>query len=486
MEWLSKVAKAALRGVAIAAAAWCAGCSSSSSQSPEPDGIAMRLVPAYSDSVSEYSLQEASTALPLVVSVDALGLAGRFADASVDSQRSVQLRSLRNNAPLNLVLTDFAGRQRAVRVNVLPPDFPSYTTQVNGTPAPGRIYTGAFTGFTPSDYSYSLILENDGSPAYFRRFDHPIFNFHKVTYADGRVRYVYLDSPVGFDLNKGAAEGDVVLIDERFREVRRFRLGGTNRHGPLPAENHDVLVFDDDHWVLSAYDTRTVDLRAFGGKVDSRVVATVLQEIRANQVIWEWDSTDYPMLYAASVDGNDFMNSTRPLADYLHFNSFELDPADGGFVLSFRHLDSVMKILPRSVPLGAPIPFKWILGGKLDQFGLTPAQSFYHQHDARVIGRQGSTITLSLFNNNNGHFAEHPSSGMVFSLDESAKTARVVDEYSDSMQSTSQGSFQVLGTRHYFIGWGSDNRITEVLNGVPVLTLDFANNINIYRAQKAP
>jgi len=84
-----------------------------------------------------------------------------------------------------------------------------------------------------------------------------------------------------------------------------------------------------------------------GGKVDSKVVVPVLQEIRNGSLVWEWDASDYPQLYGASTDGNDFLNLTHPEADYLHFNF--------GFLLSFRHLDSVIKILPAPVPVGSRI-----------------------------------------------------------------------------------------------------------------------------------
>jgi hypothetical protein len=464
----------------------CIGCSSSTSNSPEDSaGIMMRLIPAYSDTVSEYALVEGSTSLPLIVSVESLGLADRFVDARIGNDHKVELGKLTRDASLLLTLTDKDGRQRNVTVHMLPADFPPYDTQTSSGVAAGRIDTGLFTGFADSSYSYALLLNADGSPSYFRRFDHPIFNFHQVKYGDGRVRYAYLESFTGFDVSKGAAEGDIVLLDERFHEIRRFRLLPTSRHGAIPAENHDVIVFDDDHVVLSAYDARTVDLTAYGGRTDSKVVAAVLQEIRGGQLVWEWDSTDYPQLYAASMDGNDYSSSSR-VADYLHFNAIEFDPADEGYLVSFRHLDSIIKILPRSVPLGSPVPMKWILGGKLDQFRLGPEQRFYHQHDVRIVSRQGSQLTISLFNNNNGHYGEHPTSAMVMTLDEPAKGARVDDEYWDQMQSTSQGSVQVLGPRHYFICWGSDNQITEVNQGVKVFTLKFANNLIVYRAHKSP
>lgn len=458
---------------------------SSSSQMSQP-GIMMKLLPAYSDGTTEYSLQEASTDLPLVADVQALGLPARFVDARVGGDHSIRLQRLASDVSFDLSLVDGSGKATTIHVHALPPDFPTWTTETTGPIAPGRIYTGVFTGFLPTNYSYGLILEGDGTPVYFRRFDHPAFNFHKVFYADGRVRYVYLDSPVGFDLNKGAAEGDVVIEDQNFNELRRVRLLPTAKHGALPAENHDVLVFDDDHYVLSAYNTRTVDLSAMGGKIDSKVAVPVLQEIRNGSLVWEWDASDYPQLYGASTDGNDYLNATHPVADYLHFNSVDFDPSDGSFILSFRHLDSVVKILPTSVPAGTPIPFKWILGGKLDQFGVAPAQRFYHQHDAKLVSRDGSKLTFSLFDNNNGHYDLHPTAAMVWTIDEAAKTATLDDEYFDNNTSTSQGSVQVLGPRNYFICWGIDNHITEALNGAKVFTLHFADNFLVYRAAKMP
>lgn len=169
----------------------------------------------------------------------------------------------------------------------------------------------------------------------------------------------------------------------------------------------------------------------------------------------------------------------------MHFNSIEFDSSDRTYIMSFRHLDAVIKIAPFEARPGAPIPVKWILGGRLDQFGLTPAQRFYHQHDARVVRRTGSTLEISLFNNNNDHFSEHPSSAMIFSIDESAKAARLVDEYYDSMLSSSQGSVQMLGPRSYFIGWGSDNRVSEVSSGDRVFLMDFEDGGLVYRARKS-
>jgi arylsulfate sulfotransferase len=464
-----------------------AACSGSGSSSSQPsDGMAIKLLPAYSDDVADYALAEATLDMPMVASLDALGLRGRFTSVRIAAAGDrIMLPRLAADVAFDLVLADGAGRERTVHVHALPPDFPRYSVSVTGPVSPGRIYAGLFSGLGLSTPTYNMIFAPDGTPLYFRRLDHPAINFQRIVYADGRVRYAYFDARFEALPGKGSSDGDVVLLDESFREIRRLRLLPFRSHGPLPSENHDFIFFDDDHYVLSAYDVRTVDLTALGGKPDAKVSAAIVQEVDHGTVVWEWDSTDYPQLYGASVNGNDFRNANAPIADYLHFNSIEFDPVDRTFLMSFRHLDAILKIAPFEARTGAPIAIKWILGGKLDQFGLAPAQRFYHQHDARVLAHNGSAMQLSIFNNNNGHFDEHASSAMVLAIDEASRTATVVDEYSDDILSAAQGSVEVIEPRHYFISWGLDNRVSEAVAGKRVFLMDFDGLYQAYRARKS-
>jgi arylsulfotransferase ASST len=474
--------------LALALTACSGGGSRPNSETPfepaESATIEVKLFPAFSDAISDYALQEASTRMPLVVTLDGLGVRGRFVSArlAAGGDRLTLLR-LAADITFDIVLTDATGAQKSIHVHALPPDFPKYTVASNGQVAEGDIYIGLFTGLALANPTFNLILTADGTPTYFKRLDHPAINFQKIVYSDGRVRYAYFDQRFPPQAGKGSADGDVVLLDQSFREIRRLRLVPFRSHGPLPSENHDFIFFDDDHYVLSAYDVRTVDLTAFGGKGDSKVSAAIVQEVDHGNIVWEWDSTDYAQLYGASVDGNDFTNASAPIADYLHFNSVEFDPVDRTFLLSFRHLDAVIKIAPFEPHPSGSIAIKWILGGKLDQFGITPAQRFYHQHDARVVSHQGRTLQLSLFDNNNGHYDERPSAAMVFTVDERAMTADLADEYHDAMQSGSQGSVQALGPRHYFIGWGSDSHVSEAVAGTRVFLIGFDNGF-VYRARK--
>ena len=104
----------------------------------------------------------------------------------------------------------------------------------------------------------------------------------------------------------------------------------------------------------------------------------------------------------------------------------------------------------------------------------------------KLVSRDGTKLTFSLFDNNNGHYDFHPTAVMVWTIDEAATTATLDDEYFDNNTSTSHGSVQVLAPRNYFICWGIDNHITEVMNGSKVFSLHFADNFLVYRAAKMP
>ena len=40
------------------------------------------------------------------------------------------------------------------------------------------------------------------------------------------------------------------------------------------------------------------------------VAVCIFQEVKDGECIFEWDSTDYPELYAISREGNDYNNTT--------------------------------------------------------------------------------------------------------------------------------------------------------------------------------
>src|SRR5699024_2023658 len=80
------------------------------------------------------------------------------------------------------------------------------------------------------------------------------------------------------------------------------------------------------------------------GDMDSKVLAAYIQEIKDDEIVWEWISTDYPEFYKNSVENNDYTNSERYAADYMLINSMFIDPKDSNLNMSFRNQDTVVKV----------------------------------------------------------------------------------------------------------------------------------------------
>lgn len=189
-----------------------------------------------------------------------------------------------------------------------------------------------------------------------------------------------------------------------------------------------------------------------------------------------------PSLYADSIDGNAFTSSAD--SDYVHMNSIQVDPADGNFIVSFRHTSSIIKLDRKT---GAIL---WTLGGASDDFGLTPEQSFSHQHHVRKLGDG----TLLLFDN--GNYA-HPTRVMSFALDEAQKTVTssevVYERPDDQGDTTFMGSAFLMAPSRYIIGWGGRTApnlagpaVTEIVDGAPVWSLTFTSpTVFSYRATPA-
>ena len=162
----------------------------------------------------------------------------------------------------------------------------------------------------------------------------------------------------------------------------------------FPLENHDSIILDDNHYIVSTYfgeNVNNIDKKLIGNSTGSRVIAAIIQEIKDGEVLWQWNSTEHPELYNLSQEHNDYKNLQNKWADYIHFNSVTVDPKDNNLICSFRNIDSILKIERYTGNI------LWMLGGKGDQFGLKEKEKFSRQHYARLL----SDGSITLFDNGN-------------------------------------------------------------------------------------
>jgi arylsulfate sulfotransferase len=429
------------------------------------------LLPSFDPMVTDYAVTSLNGLYPIEVTAttgrpsDLLTVHGAAAQSGVASSFT-----LKPGEDFAVTVAPSGGTPSTYTVHYLPPAMPHYAVSSSPEAGPEDIL------LTP-DNSYLLIVDRGGTPLYYRTFL-PLRaqNFQQHRLPSGAIVY---SASVGTSATAWTL-GSIRLMDASFHDIGDLQLLPNGSHGLLPAESHDFMLLDDDHYVAMTYVERRANLAAYNRSWGSSapVMNAIVQEVDHGDVLFEWDSANEPSLYTDSVDGNAFTNTA--VSDYLHLNSIEIDPEDNNFIFSLRHTNSIVKVDRLTTKI------LWTLGGLEDEFGLTSDQVFSHQHDVRKH-LDGS---LSVFDNGNNL---HQTRIISFVLDEENKKVlsfRVIyPKLEDQPQTSFMGSQRSgSGTREIF-GWGGWNTndiapsATEVLDGKVVWQLAFtAPQVFSYRA----
>lgn len=430
-----------------------------------------KLVPAYQRSVPVFEVDSLAALQPIAVTI--VGTAGGRVELdgvtlALNAPAPLTLPRLAVDLQLHLKYRDLSGALVEQSIRTRPTDYPAYTVTATA-PARGRIFASPSSWTKPKLPPYLLMLDELGEPVFYRRTPKPAADFKWHLLPDGALRYSYFSGGVTF------------VLDEDFAPVAQLRLFATARHPASATDLHDFLILGPNHYVLAAYVIKQVDnvpasLTLPGTR--PTVVAAVLQEVKDGVVLFEWDSTDHPELYANSLEGNAYATSSSTLAaDYVHFNSVQIDPADGNWVMSFRHLDAVLKVSR------ADGSILWTLGGKGDQFALPPAQRPSRQHFAHF--QPGGELVV--FDNGNANLQTRV---VEFALDPGSRTVQSFFALPMGRFSWAMGSAQKLDAATYFIGWGShltagtDLSEVDKATGQARFELTFTDAYNSYRALK--
>lgn len=240
-----------------------------------------------------------------------------------------------------------------------------------------------------------------------------------------------------------------------------------------PYTDAHELIVETDHSgnrvadYLFGYDIRTTDLSVFGGGTADALAGHQVLRIRADGRVdtlvqgWNrWDERD-------AVIG-------PPLAgDFDHPNSLAFD-RDGGLVISYRALGSVVKLTPNGSNIA------WIFGGSGNQFTLTgdPLGGFGGQHTVRVLPNGH----LLMFDNGWTHVPQH-SRAVEYALDPATRTATMVWQYlpEPSVFVPFTGSVQRLSNGNTVVTFTLQDFIDEVSpDGVLLSRMTIHNGFDAY------
>lgn len=330
-----------------------------------------------------------------------------------------------------------------------------------GEPAAGNIFTTLIAEF--SDYLY--IFNNQAVPVYARLMPHRITNLiphqsGKLTYYDTFLKgYIVLDSCMNAE--------DTLFMKNNYR-----------------ADSHEILLLENGHVILLAYDTRVVDMSKIvpGGNPYASVTGLVIQELDEDKnLLFQWRSWDH---FSITDTYADLLYS---VVDYVHGNSLNAD-TDTTLIISSRNLNEVTKINRLT---GQII---WRLGGRNNEF--------VFQNDTRKFAGQHTAVktpagTLTMFDNGVGLDPLY-SRGLEYEIDEQNKSVRLMHEYriDPDIYANVSGNLQRLPDGNTLIYWGpatfnSEQLITEYDSpGNKILEarfdLDIHPNYRAYRSLWKP
>lgn len=323
-------------------------------------------------------------------------------------------------------------------IKTLPSDFPMYETTGQS------LYNGDyyFTINVGAKRSYLTKVNANGKIIFYKKIHNRTYRFKKEQGQQG-IRYTYLEAQEWQTANSDVA-CDFVAMDENYHEIDRaqYKLEDGTYNG---IDFHDTLYLEDKHYIFATYQEEVVDNmpEALGYGNTMKVETCFIEEVQDNEIIWQFKSTDYPELYTHYEETGILIPQVTEeyYGNYMHVNSFAIDPIDGNLVCSFRNLDEIIK-LDRTTG-----KILWILGGKGDQFGLTEEQKFSKQHYVSFVEKN----TILLYDNG----AKNMASRIVkIQINETSKTVESYKSYDLGVFTKSSGSVQLVEESMYLLCYG--------------------------------
>ncbi|MGA7703944.1 MAG: MFS transporter [Solirubrobacteraceae bacterium] len=335
-----------------------------------------------------------------------------------------------------------------------PPKLQMEGTTQAGALAPGLIFTANFynLNYPPLvGQSGPLILDHNLQPVWFEPVPEKVVasNLSLQTY-EGKPALAWWQGVV---TNTGQTEsGEYVVANQHYQPVAHLK----GKDGWV-LTLHEIVIKGEDAWV-TANKNIAKDLSKYGGAYNGALIDSAVQEynIKTGKLLSTWDALDHIPLEDsyASVPTNGFP------WDAYHVNSISLTDR-GQFLVSMRNTWAAYLVDAGSGRI------EWTLGGKRSSFTFGKGADFQWQHD--VAFGPGSTVTMfddhccQLTGGGTSVPATAASRGLVLKLDESAKTAMLVAQYSggDQFETEYMGDTQPLPSGNSFIGWGSEPYLSE-------------------------
>ena len=230
--------------------------------------------------------------------------------------------------------------------------------------------------------------------------------------------------------------------------LREITLAGeVVRDIPAPNYHHDFVPLPGGRIAYIRATAREINGESFVGD-------EIVEIDDAGAIVWQWNLFDHlqPDVYCQPCSKRYFYGGWG--LDWTHSNTLIRTAADDSYLLSVRHLDSILKISRTSGDI------LWQLGGSRSDFVFRAGEQFRHQH-ALELTPGGRYL---LFDNGNHRQPVEFSRAAEYELDPKGKTASLVWSFvltGDNCYSSSYGDVDRLANGNILIA-DFHNTLTEV------------------------
>jgi hypothetical protein len=313
----------------------------------------------------------------------------------------------------------------------VPSDFPDIEVNQYGETAPGKIF---FSSTFSMLGNYIVILENDGTPYFYRKYyKNPGF------FVGGTCDFKLL--PTGVLSVYIAYSEQHLILDPHYTEIDSFS-------GPegYSGDNHEFLLLPNRNAMFISNKALTMDLTELGGKSKATVFCSFIQEMNTNHsLVWQWDPFKPGRYQITDAIHEDLK---QPYIDAPVINSIALD-YDGQLIVSARYQDEVTKINHETGDI------IWRLGGANNQFEwIGETIPFTCQHHARPVPDRPDHYTIY---DNGNYRTPNDTRAVEYKLDLEKMTAEKVWEfwipYTNIKNRHMMGSVQRLSNGNTYIDW---------------------------------
>jgi Arylsulfotransferase (ASST) len=287
------------------------------------------------------------------------------------------------------------------------------------------------------------------------------FDLKLQTY-QGKPALTWWEGNLVADFGSGKAQ----IADATFNTIKTVPAANG-----LTMDLHEFTITSSGAGLATAYHETTTDLTALKGAKQGKIATCHAQvlDLATGKATFDWNSLDH---VAAAESYQHAPRVGTNLYDYFHMNSLQM-LSDGSLLVSARNTWTVYRV---NGSTGAII---WRMGGKKSDFQIEAAAQFAWQHHATML----SDTEMTVFDNSTTKQA--PSRGLLLSVDESAMTVSLTQEFKapTGFYSGTLGSVQVMPSGNVFVGWGTQPYFTEFAsNGTQLLFGQLPLGVRSYRA----